>query len=106
MTQTAYDGSPAQYVWSKNAERRQLNASQRALAAQALMPWLEEEARERREATQGRPQKLGTNRDSVSDQPHDPNPRAGKAAKHAARVSGVGTTTIYKAKTRKSPHTG
>ncbi len=63
-------GTPAQFVWSKNAERRQLNPSQKALAAQAIMPYLEAEAKERQRLSPGRPTEKGSpNSDYLSGQP-------------------------------------
>lgn len=43
--------SPAEYVWSLNGVRRHLTASQRAAIAVELLPHLEAEAKERRDAT-------------------------------------------------------
>ncbi len=89
-------GSPAEFVWSKNAERRQLKPSQRAMAAQALMPWLGAEAKARYDATVGRPKKSPPNSEAISERRSKGH--AGEAAGHAAQLAGVGKTTIYDAK--------
>lgn len=89
-------GSPAEFVWSKNAERRQLTASQRAMAAQALLPWLKQEAKERQLFTLKQNATVGPNSDQRADQPPmSGNP--GKAAEHAAKLAGVGKSIIYEA---------
>jgi hypothetical protein len=88
-------GTPAEYVWDKNAERRQLSTSQQAMAAVELLPHLEAEAKERREATQGRPRKLVPTPEPVFEQRES---HTGRSVKHASRITGVGKTTISEAK--------
>ncbi len=94
--------SAAEFVWSKNAERRQLTTGQKAMAAQALMPFLEAEAKERQLSTlkRGSDLPVSTNSDQRGDPAQrPPNPgNAGKAAQHAASLAGVGATAIYDAK--------
>jgi hypothetical protein len=51
-TLRAWDGpgSPADFVWSKNAQRRHLTESQRAMAATVLVDWKKEDAQRRMRA--------------------------------------------------------
>lgn len=70
--------------------RRQLTASQRAMAAQALMPFLEAEAKERMLAGKRAEPDPSTNSDQGSATQHPSNHHAGKAAQHAAKLAGVG----------------
>lgn len=98
-------GSPAEFVWSKNAERRQLSASQRAMAAQALMPWLTREAKSRMLAGK----KIDPSPNPEQGPVRPMGDRPGKAAEHAARLAGVGKSIIYDAKklsdrAQKDPH--
>jgi ParB-like chromosome segregation protein Spo0J len=89
-----YDGDdPAAFVWSKNDVRRQMSASQRAMAATALLPYLKAQAKERQ----------GTRTDIVSKSTQSP-PAAtarvsGRAREHAAKIAGVGATTMGEAET-------
>jgi hypothetical protein len=79
-----------------------LSNNQRAMAAQALMPFLMDEAAARKKATEGRPAKPGLNSDQVSDDIYTTTPtpqdrRAPRAADYAAQLSGVGHSLIYEA---------
>lgn len=70
--------SPVQFVISENLKRRQLSPSQAAAVSLNALPFLEEEASNRREETQGRPSKLCQKIDAVNDR------NIGRAAQRAA----------------------
>ncbi len=88
--------TPAEYVWIANAERRQLTIGQRAMAAQSLLPYLKAEAKERQGARTDL-LNIPANSEECSD-PTQPGTRAGEAAQHVAKFTGVGATAIYEAK--------
>ena len=60
---TTYCGdSPLRYVLSLNLRRRHLTSSELSTVAVEALPWLEEEARKRQEATRAKPgEKIGSN---------------------------------------------
>lgn len=66
-------------------------------AAQALLPWLKQEAKERQRISPGRPPEKGSpNSDYLIDQP-PMSGHPGKSAEHAAKLTGVGKSLVYAA---------
>lgn len=82
------EGSPAAYVISKNLQRRNLTASQRAVIAYELLPLLEAEAKERQRLSNGRGKKGGQNCST----------EIGKASEHAAKIGNCSSTYIEQVK--------
>ncbi len=82
------EGSPTQFVISKNLQRRNLTASQRAAIAFELLPLLEAEAKERQRLSRGKGVKGAK----------DPSTSTGKSSEHAAEVTGCSSTSVEQVK--------
>lgn len=81
-------GSPSAFVWSKNMQRRHLNAAQKAFAAAILLPQLREEAKERQ----------GARTDLDNFVPKSERSEPGRAVVQAGRLVGVGKGYVQAAR--------
>jgi hypothetical protein len=101
----AYTGdSPIAFAWSVNGERRHLSSSQRAAIGAEMLPALQQEALERRDACLKRGTALPV-LPPVAERDDGPR-RKHRTIEAAARIVGAGATNIQYAKTvrERAPH--
>jgi hypothetical protein len=98
-------GSLARYTWSMNGARRDLTQSQRATMAIVLLPYLEQEAAERKEKTQAKSgEKVGSKVTQKVESPSERNEST--AAAVAAAVTGTNRQYVADAKKLKEDAPG
>ena len=89
---------PIAWVLSQNLVRRHLTASQKAVVALDLLPWLEKEAKQRQRLSPGRGKKIAHACTTFSDN--------GKATQVAAKLTGASTRYVEMVKSiqQRAPH--
>jgi hypothetical protein len=90
-------GSPADYVWSKNAERRHLTESQRAMAAAALLEWKKKDAERRLLAGKAHGPVANLPQGRSRDQAADKLKVSPRSVQSATKVRQKGTPELVKA---------